>query len=157
MDEFASCGTEVLFINSPKADTPEEALLLQFQGMIAEYERAMIKERSRRGKRFKAKSGVVNVLCGAPYGYNYIRKTEDTAAYYLINESQSVVVQDVFKQYAEEFLSIGAITRKLNEQKVPTVKEYRNGNDLLYGRCCVIRRIVVRHAMEKRNMPNVSE
>lgn len=122
MDEFTSYGVEVLFINSPKADTPEEALLLQFQGMISEYERAMIKERSRRGKRFKAKSGVVNVLCGAPYGYNYIRKTEDTAAYYLINESQSLVVQDVFKQYAEEFLSIGAITRKLNEQRVPTRK-----------------------------------
>lgn len=82
MDEFSACGTEVLFVNSPKADTPEEALLLQFQGMIAEYERAMIKERSRRGKRFKAKSGVVSVLCGAPYGYNYIRKTEGTAAYY---------------------------------------------------------------------------
>jgi len=122
MDEFTSYGVEVLFINSPKADTPEEALLLQFQGMISEYERAMIKERSRRGKRFKAKSGVVNVLCGAPYGYNYIRKTEDAAAYYLIDESQSLVVQDVFKQYAEEFLSIGAITRKLNEQRVPTRK-----------------------------------
>ncbi len=81
MDEFTSYGTEVLFINSPKADTPEEALLLQFQGMISEYERAIIKERSRRGKRFKAKSGVVSVLCGAPYGYNYIKKTDDTAAY----------------------------------------------------------------------------
>lgn len=122
MDEFTSYGVEVLFINSPKADTPEEALLLQFQGMISEYERAMIKERSRRGKRFKAKSGVVNVLGGAPYGYNYIRKTEDAAAYYLINETQSLVVQDIFKQYAEEFLSIGAITRKLNEQRVPTSK-----------------------------------
>ncbi len=122
MDEFTSYGVEVLFINSPKADTPEEALLLQFQGMISEYERAMIKERSRRGKRFKAKSGVVNVLGGAPYGYNYIRKTEDAAAYYLINETQSLVVQDIFKQYAEEFLSIGAITRKLNEQGVPTSK-----------------------------------
>src|SRR5450631_3541 len=114
MDEFISYGIEVLFINSPKADTPEEALLLQFQGMISEYERAIIKERSRRGKRFKAKSGVVNVLCGAPYGYNYIRKTEDAAAYYKINEVQSLVVQDIFKQYVEEFLSIGAITRKLN-------------------------------------------
>lgn len=48
MDEFASCGVEVIFMNSPKAETPEEALLLQFQGMISEYERAMIKERSRR-------------------------------------------------------------------------------------------------------------
>lgn len=122
MDEFTSYGTEVLFMNSPKADTPEESLLLQFQGMISEYERAMIKERSRRGKRFKAKSGVVNVLGGAPYGYNYIRKTEDATACYLINETQSLVVQDIFKQYAEEFLSIGAIIRNLNEQRVPTSK-----------------------------------
>src|SRR3954470_2737440 len=122
MDEFASCGVEVIFINSPRAETPEEALLLQFQGMISEYERAMIKERSRRGKRFKAKSGVVSVLCGAPYGYNYIKKTEDTAAYYQINEAEALVVQSVFKLYAEDFLSIGAITRELNEQKVPTRK-----------------------------------
>jgi len=97
MDEFASCGVEVIFMNSPRAETPEEALLLQFQGMISEYERAMIKERSRRGKRFKAKSGVVNVLCGAPYGYNYIKKTEATAAYYEINEAEALVVQSVFK------------------------------------------------------------
>src|SRR5215204_2267847 len=122
MDEFASYGTDVLFINSPKADTPEEALLLQFQGMISEYERAIIKERSRRGKRFKAKSGVVNVLCGAPYGYNYIRKTDDAAAYYQVNEAEAEVVQEVYRQYAEEFLSIGVIARNLNEQKVPTRK-----------------------------------
>lgn len=122
MDEFAAYGTEVLFINSPKADTPEEALLLQFQGMISEYERAIIKERCRRGKRFKAKSGVVNVLCGAPYGYDYIRKTEASAAYYRINDAQSEVVREVYRQYAEDFLSIGEITRRLNERKVPTRK-----------------------------------
>jgi site-specific DNA recombinase len=122
MDEFASCGTEVLFVNSPKADTPEQALLLQFQGMIAEYERALIKERSRRGKRFKAKSGAVSVLCGAPYGYNYIKKTDETAAYYEINEKQALIVQEVYRLYAEEFLSIGAITRELNARKVPTRK-----------------------------------
>jgi len=122
MDEFSSCGTEVLFVNSPKADTPEEALLLQFQGMIAEYERAMIKERSRRGKRFKAKSGIVSVLSGAPYGYNYIRKTEETAAHYEINQEEAFIVQEVYRKYAEEFLSIGVITRELNARKVPTRK-----------------------------------
>jgi site-specific DNA recombinase len=122
MDEFASCGTEVLFINSPKADTPEEALLLQFQGMISEYERAIIKERSRRGKRFKAKSGVVNVLCGAPYGYNYIRKTEDTAAYYQINEQEAKVVKEMFRMYTEDFCGIGAVARKLSSEKIPTRK-----------------------------------
>lgn len=122
MDEFASCGTEVLFINSPKADTPEEALLLQFQGMISEYERAMIKERSRRGKRFKAKSGIVNVLCGAPYGYNYIRKTEDAAAYYQINEQEAVVVKEMFRMYTEDFCGIGAVARKFTAEKIPTRK-----------------------------------
>jgi site-specific DNA recombinase len=122
IDEFSSCGTEVLFVKSPKGDTPEEALLLQLQGMISEYERAMIKERTRRGKRFKAKSGVVNVLGAAPYGYIYIKKTDETAAWYRIDEQQALVVQEVYRLYAEEFLSIGAITRELNARKVPTRK-----------------------------------
>jgi len=120
IDEFNSCGTEVMFVNSPKADTPEEALLLQFQGMIAEYERAMIKERSRRGKRFKAKSGVVNVLGGAPYGYNYIKKTDETAAYYEINEEEAVAVKEMFRMYTEDFCGIGAVANELTARKIPT-------------------------------------
>jgi site-specific DNA recombinase len=122
LDEFSSCGTDVLFINSPKAETPEEALLLQFQGMIAEYERAMIKERSRRGKRFKAKNGIVNVLSGAPYGYNYIGKTQESAAYYQINEEEALVVKEVYRLYTEDLLSIGDVVRELNKRKVPTKK-----------------------------------
>jgi len=122
IDEFASCNTEVLFINSPKADTPEEALLLQFQGMIAEYERAIIKERSRRGKRFKAKSGVISVLCGAPFGYNYVKKTQETAAYYEINEVEAAVVREMFRLYTEEFCAIGSIAKKFTAEKIPTRK-----------------------------------
>ena len=38
-------------------------------GMIAEYERAKIMERSRRGKRHAARRGSVSVLCGAPYAH----------------------------------------------------------------------------------------
>ena len=120
IDEFHSCGTEVLFVNSPKADTPEQALLLQFQGMIAEYERAIITERSRRGKRHKAKTGVVNVLGGAPYGYNYRKKTGDAAAGYEINEEEARVVQEIFRMYTEDFCSIGAIARTLTEKKILT-------------------------------------
>jgi site-specific DNA recombinase len=46
------------------------------QGMIAEYERTKIMERSRRGKRHAARRGSVNVLGGAPYGYRYVKKHE---------------------------------------------------------------------------------
>src|SRR5918995_258491 len=49
MEEFARHGVEILFIHSPAASTPEEQLLVQLQGMIAEYERAQIAERTRRG------------------------------------------------------------------------------------------------------------
>jgi Recombinase/Recombinase zinc beta ribbon domain len=97
-------------------------LLLQFQGMIAEYERAQILERSRRGKRHRALQGVVNVLCGAPYGYRYIRKTEHAPASYAIIDVEATVVRKVYEYYTVAGLSIGAITRLLNEQGVPTRK-----------------------------------
>jgi len=122
MDEFRSFGTEVLFINSPKAETPEEALLLQFQGMISEYERAMITQRCRRGKGFRAKSGLVNVLAAAPYGYNYKRKTAETAALYEVNEEEAFVVKEIYRLYTESFLSLGAVVKELNSRKIATRK-----------------------------------
>ena len=48
IEEMARQGVEVVFLKSPRASTPEEQLLVQFQGMIAEYERAQIAERTRR-------------------------------------------------------------------------------------------------------------
>src|SRR5246500_2698497 len=65
LEEFGRCGVETIFLRSAGGENPEERLLLQFQGMIAEYERAQIIERSRRGKRHRAKTGCVNVLSGA--------------------------------------------------------------------------------------------
>ena len=70
MDEFQRAGVEVTFLNRELGRSPEDELLLQVQGMVAEYERAKILERSRRGKRHAAHTGVVSVLCGAPYGYH---------------------------------------------------------------------------------------
>jgi len=68
LDELAHYGVEVVFLNHALGTSPEEELLLQVQGMISEYERAKIMERSRRGKRHAARRGSVNVLSGAPYG-----------------------------------------------------------------------------------------
>jgi site-specific DNA recombinase len=122
MEELARQGAETVFLNAPQAESAEDQLVLQFQGMIAEYERAQILERSRRGKRHRAKQGEVNVLSGAPYGYRYARKTEESAAYYEIIEAEAAVVRQVYETYTVEGLSIGAIARQLNEQGVPTRK-----------------------------------
>jgi len=65
-EELSGHGVETLFIKAPQLATPEDPLLVQFQGMIAEYERAQILQRSRRGKPHRAKAGEVAVLSTAP-------------------------------------------------------------------------------------------
>ncbi|MBV8397823.1 MAG: recombinase family protein [Acetobacteraceae bacterium] len=65
-EELDRCGVEIVFLRHPPGRGPEENLLLQVQGMIAEYERAKIMERCRRGKPHAARRGSVNVLRGAP-------------------------------------------------------------------------------------------
>jgi len=123
LEELARHGVEVRFIHAPQAKTPEDHLLVQFQGMIAEYERALIAERTRRGKRYRARVGSVNVLSGAPYGYRYVRKSETSEAYYEVLEAEAEVVRRVFGLYTEEGLSINAIARWLTDHGVAT----RNG------------------------------
>ena len=122
IEEFARHGVETLFVKAPQGDSAEDQLLVQFQGMIAEYERAQILERSRRGKRHRAHGGEVSVMSGAPYGYRYIRKTDEAPAAYIIEENEARVVKRVYEMYTVEGLSIGEITRQLNRDGVPTRK-----------------------------------
>jgi site-specific DNA recombinase len=119
-EELSRCGVEVVFLKAPSGASAEDQLLVQFQGMIAEYERAQIAERSRRGKRHRAQQGCVNVLSGAPYGYRYVKKTDSADAYYEIIEAEAAVVRLVFEKYTREGLRINAIARDLNEQDTPT-------------------------------------
>ena len=119
-EEFARCGIELIYLKSPAGATPEDQLVVQFQGMIAEYQRAQIAERSRRGKRHKAQQGTVNVLSGAPYGYRYVRKSESSSAYYEVIEAEAQVVRMVFEVYTQQRLSINAMARMLNERQIPT-------------------------------------
>lgn len=98
LDEFQASGVEVVFLNRALGQSPEDELLLQVQGMMAEYERAKILERSRRGKRHGAQTGVVSVLSGAPYGYRYIRKDEGGGrARFEIVLEEARVVRQVFE------------------------------------------------------------
>jgi site-specific DNA recombinase len=120
IEEFARHGVETLFIKAPQGTTAEDQLLVQFQGMIAEYERAQILERSRRGKRHRARSGEISVMSGAPYGYRYQRKTDEAPAAYAVIEAEARVVERVYAMYTVDGISIGAIVRRLNEEDVPT-------------------------------------
>lgn len=121
VDELHRAGVEIVFLNRAIGVSAEDDLLLQVQGMVAEYERAKIQERSRRGKLHAARRGSVNVLSGAPYGYRYIGKHDgDGVARYEIVEEQAQVVRQIFDWVGRDRLSIGEVCRRLLRQDCPT-------------------------------------
>ena len=121
LEEFQRAGVEVVFAKEPeRSGTPEDELLRQFQGMIAEYERAQIAERCRRGKLHRARAGAVSVMARAPYGYRYVRRSEHADACFEIDETEAPVVREIFRRYLEEGESIAKIARWLTAQEVPT-------------------------------------
>jgi site-specific DNA recombinase len=127
-EELARCGVELIFLQAPSGATAEDQLLVQFQGMIAEYERAQIAERSRRRKRHRAQQGSISVMSGAPYGYRYMKRSDTSAAYYEVVESEAEVVRLVFDAYTQQGLSMGTIARLLNQREVPTRTQHSHWN-----------------------------
>jgi site-specific DNA recombinase len=121
LEELARSGIEVVFAKEPeRSGSPEDELLRQFQGMIAEYERAQIAERCRRGKLHRARAGAVSVLANAPYGYRYVKRTEHVDALFEIDELEAPIVREIFERYVERRESIVQIARSLTEQGAPT-------------------------------------
>ena len=121
LEEFARVGVEVCFAKEPeRGATAEDELLRQFQGMIAEYERAQIRERTRRGKLHRARTGHQAVLSCAPYGYRYVKKSEHSEGFWEIDEVQAQIVREVFDRYISDDVSIGELARWLTRRGVPT-------------------------------------
>src|SRR5215204_7539408 len=75
LEEFRRAGVEVAFLHHPISEDPSDQLLLQIQGAIAEYERAVLAERFRRGKLQKARDGHL-LSAKPPYGYRYVPRRE---------------------------------------------------------------------------------
>ena len=127
MDELNSHGVEIIFLNFNLDATPEGRLLLQVQGMIAEYERTKIRERCRRGRLFAARSGRVSALCAAPYGYRYVTKSEGGGeARYIVVLAEAAVVREIFLWIGIEGCSLTQVCRRLKEQGVLTRKGRSN-------------------------------
>ncbi len=116
MEEFRRAGVEVIFLNRPIGAGPEDDLLLQIQGVIAEYERAQILERSRRGRRHAAQSGSVSALAGAPYGYRYVTRDRGGGiARFEIVPEEARFVRLIFAWIGLDRLSLREVCRKLQQ------------------------------------------
>jgi site-specific DNA recombinase len=101
--------------------SPAEPMLLQMPGVFAEYERALIHERTRRGQLFAARQGRVN-WGNPPYGYTYVHKTATTPQHLVINEAEAEIGRQIYRWCVEEQRSSYAIQRRLTVQGIPPRK-----------------------------------
>ena len=121
VEEFRRAGAEIVFLNRPIGGSPEDDLLLQLQGMIAEYERAKIVERSRRGRRHAAQMGAVSALGRAPFGYHYVPKGEGGGvARVEVVPEPARFVRLMFAWVGLDRLSLREVCRRLQDAGVPT-------------------------------------
>jgi site-specific DNA recombinase len=123
MEEFKKRHIQVIFTNQQFDDSPEAQLMLQIQGSLAEYERAKILDRTRRGRNHAVKNG--QVLGGkAPYGYKFIHKTDKTPAHWEIDPQEAEIVRKIYHLYLNEGMKGESIAKMLDEEGIPTRTGY---------------------------------
>ena len=120
MDELQRCGIRLVFVNQlGSADDPSGQFLLGMQALFAEYERTQITERLRRGKLYRIRQGQL-LHCRTPYGYHYIPISAAGGGRWVIDPTESAIVERMFRWYTEEGLTMTAITNRLNESLAET-------------------------------------
>ncbi|WP_371666456.1 recombinase family protein [Streptomyces sp. NBC_00289] len=123
LDELARLQVKVCFTDAPPiTDDPQAILLTQVQGVIAEYERAKIAERYRRGKLFRSRAGEV-ISWRTPYGYRRLPREGERAAHLEVFEPEAAVVRRIFEDYAVRDLSMREIIHGLAADRIPTPKK----------------------------------
>ncbi len=113
LEEFRRAGVEVAFLQHPISDDPNDQLLLQIQGAIAEYERAVLGERFRRGKLQRARDG--QYLGGrAPYGYRYVPRQDAVPGHLVVDEQEAELVRALYGWLVDEGMTLRQILKRLN-------------------------------------------
>jgi site-specific DNA recombinase len=120
LDELERFGVLVHFLDGPApGDDPQAKLLVQVQGVIAEYERAKIAERYRRGKLHRARAGEV-FFWKVPYGYHRVAAEAGRPARMEIFEPEAEIVRGIFAAHAADGDSIRQIAHDLHDRGVPS-------------------------------------
>lgn len=118
LDELRRVGVEVVFIHQPaQVEGAQGQLLLGIQGLFAEYERALITERLRRGKLYRVRQGEL-MPPRPPYGYRYLPVSEVGGGKWQIDERHAEMIRQIYEWYTVEQLTIAAIAKKLNASGV---------------------------------------
>src|SRR3989475_1323111 len=119
LDELERFGVKTIFLEGGAADDPLSKLMHQITGAVAEFERAKITERYRRGKLYRARCGEI-VSPDVPFGYVKIPRRDGVAAHAEIEPTQAAIVRRIFETYVDGGLTIRQIAKRLTLDRTPT-------------------------------------
>lgn len=120
LEEFERYGCQIDFLDQPISQDPHDHLLLQIRGAVAEYERTLISDRMRRGRQMKLRAGVLLPWSVPPYGYRVHPDRPRDPAGVRIEPTEGVVVQELFRRYAQDRHTLGELAKYLLELGLPS-------------------------------------
>ena len=135
--DFERKRVQLIFRKLPGESSPTYNLMVNILGSFAEFEREIIIDRTRRGRRHKVEARKQYVGCVAAYGYHYETKsaTNGNDARLDIVPEEARVVKQIY-EWVLQGLSMEKTTRRLNELGIPPRKG-KNGWNV-----CTVHRIV---------------
>jgi len=113
-------GVQVIFRKLPAEQSPTHNLMVNILGSFAEFERELIADRTRRGKRYRVEVRKLYLGSIPPYGFRYIRK--DRAAgkdgVLEVDPEEATVVRQMYAWVDEEGLSARKVLERLNRMRL---------------------------------------
>jgi site-specific DNA recombinase len=128
LEELQKQGCRVEFLDRPLSQDPHDQLLLQIRGAVAEYERTLIVERTRRGRLAKLKAGSLLPWTLPPFGYRTDPDRPRDPRTVRIDQAQGVMVQEIFTRYLQTGVTLYSLALELQARQVATPRGRRLWN-----------------------------
>ena len=120
-EEFEKQGIKLEFVTQDMGTSPEDRMFFNMRGLVAEYEREKIRERTMRGSREKARQGKVVSAGAVPFGFCYNKETATLEE----DPEKAQTIRLIFYTFANESMSLQRLAERLNSLHIPTP---RNGD-----------------------------
>ena len=120
IEELERRGIRVEFLDRPMSDDPNDRLMLQIRGAVAEYERTQISDRMRRGRLMKYRAGQLLPWTRPPYGYRLDSDHPRDREGVRLDEAEAAMVAQMFDWYLEPRISLYRVAMRLSDLGLPT-------------------------------------
>src|SRR5216684_673683 len=113
-------GMKVIFRKLPSDTSPTNNLMVNILGSFAEFERELISDRTRRGRRHKVEVRKQYLGSNTAYGFRYIRKDQASGTEGLLKlaPEEASVVRQMFEWVDHDGLSARRVLNRLNALKI---------------------------------------